>query len=473
MSMRLHTNADLGEAELRVAEAHGWERVSELYEYTFQVEISQAGGLDDDALDELINSPVKLDVADGSMTVHGVVKRVVAHSMAEEAPPLCELVVGPRCSRLELTRRSRVVAQDKSHLDVIKQVLDEHGIAYEDQCQAGYATREYVVQYQETDLAFLLRLMQYNGVHFHFRQDDEHEVLILGDANSAFQSVVDAEQLRYHPALGRASASDPVVSTLERTRAPRAAAVVLRDYDWRAPRAPLHARASADERTGAGIWDLFGEHWHDEAEGRRLAEVRAQQHLQRSDVFSGTTYLRALRAGHWFELTDHPNPDYNRRYVVTETAEMVHGDESGYSKHFAAVPFDLTVRPERTIPWPRIDGLLTALVDGESRSTATPIDDRGRYRVVFPLDGAGRAGGRATRWVRRAQPYSGEGYGMHMPLHIGTEVAVAHVNGDPDRPVILGAVPNAATQSPVTSTNATAGMIRTGSGIVIELEDDA
>ncbi|HBQ14767.1 MAG TPA: hypothetical protein DEF51_27775 [Myxococcales bacterium] len=74
--------------------------------------------------------------------------------------------------------------------------------------------------------------------------------------------------------------------------------------------------------------------------------------------------------------------------------------------------------------------------------------------------------------MRRAQPSAGEGYGMHFPLHIGSEVAIVHVNGDPDRPLIVGAVPNAATQSPVIAGNAPQSRIRTGSGVVFELDDD-
>jgi type VI secretion system secreted protein VgrG len=116
---------------------------------------------------------------------------------------------------------------------------------------------------------------------------------------------------------------------------------------------------------------------------------------------------------------------------------------------------------------------MNAVIDGEQRSTATPIDEEGRYRVVVPLDEVGTAGGRASRWARRAQPSAGDGHGVHFPLHIGTEVALAFTNGDPDRPVILGAVPNASAPSPVTSAYATQWRVHTASGVHIEVEDDA
>ena len=84
---------------------------------------------------------------------------------------------------------------------------------------------------------------------------------------------------------------------------------------------------------------------------------------------------------------------------------------------------------------------------------------------------AGAPGGKASRWVRMAQPSSGDGYGMHFPLHVGVEVAVVHLGGDPDRPVILGAVPNARTNTPVRDANATESQIKTRSGIRITFDD--
>ena len=106
-------------------------------------------------------------------------------------------------------------------------------------------------------------------------------------------------------------------------------------------------------------------------------------------------------------------------------------------------------------------------------SSAAPIDDQGRYRVVFPYDLYGEHGGRATRWVRKAEPYSGPSYGMHFTLHVGAEVAIAHTYGDPDRPIIVGSMPNPSMTSPLVSDIATRSAIRTRSGILIDFEDDA
>src|SRR5262249_10072727 len=99
------------------------------------------------------------------------------------------------------------------------------------------------------------------------------------------------------------------------------------------------------------------------------------------------------------------------------------------------------------------------------------IDETGRYKVTLPFDSGNNKGAAVSRWIRMAQPYAGPGYGSHHPLHRGTEVLVAFLDGDPDRPVIVASVPNAHTVGPVTNSNATQSVTRTASGIHIELED--
>ena len=264
----------------------------------------------------------------------------------------------------------------------------------------------------------------------------------------------------------------PVVWGLRRHRRPRPRSVVVRDYNWRTPQQPVRALHAADERSGLGWVDLYGEHVADETEARRLARVRAEELMVEHDVIEAKTVLRSVQPGSWFELTAHPNPELNRRYLVIHTDERLADGGHSYLNAFRAIPFEAPFRPARTVPWPRVEGLTNAIVDGESRSTATPLDAQGRYRVVLPYDDGAQPGGRASRWVRRAQPSAGEGYGTHFPLHIGAEVALAHVNGDPDRPIIVGAVPNAATPTPVSATNATHSRIRSGSGVTIEMDDD-
>jgi type VI secretion system secreted protein VgrG len=140
---------------------------------------------------------------------------------------------------------------------------------------------------------------------------------------------------------------------------------------------------------------------------------------------------------------------------------------------FTAIPAGVQFRPEQNAVKPKFYGTLNATVDAAGSGEYAEIDDQGRYKVIVPFDRSGIRGGRASRWVRMAQPYAGSGYGMHFPLHSGTEVLLTFVDGDPDRPIISGSVPNPETASPVSTSNQTQSMIRTGGGNQFRLEDIA
>jgi type VI secretion system secreted protein VgrG len=475
-AVRFRTSA---EVDRLVAErASGKQRLGELYEFKVLVEHSEEGGLDGESVDALLSHPARVGVnrEHGDGEVSGMLRRVEMLSVASShhGHAHYELTLVPKLWRLRLVTRSRVF-MDMTHLEVVLAVLEEHGFDAGryvlDHTEESYPTHETVVQYRESDFDFVYRLLQHNGIHTRFEQNPRGEALVLGDRNASFVPVPSHEELRYHPQDFAPDDGAPRVFEMRQIREPRVGEVILRDFNWRTPHAPVRAEAPVDEATGYGSLDLYGEHVHDEAEARRLATVRAEEQLVGGHRFVGKTSLRGVAPGTYFDLSGHPHGEMNRRYLVIATDEAM--DEGhAYFNTFTAIPFDVTYRPRRTVRWPRVNGAVHAIVDGEARSTATPIDDAGRYRLVLPYDVGGAAGGRASRWVRRAQPSAGAGYGMHLPLHIGTEVAVVHLNGDPDRPLIVGAVPNAATEAPVIAANAPQSVIRTGSGVVFELDDD-
>jgi len=101
------------------------------------------------------------------------------------------------------------------------------------------------------------------------------------------------------------------------------------------------------------------------------------------------------------------------------------------------------------------------------------VDEEGRYRVRFAFDRSDAEHGKASRPIRMAQPHAGAGYGFHFPLRDGVEVLITCVEGDPDRPIISGAIPNPTTPSTVAEKNATRNVIRTGGGTEINIDDTA
>jgi type VI secretion system secreted protein VgrG len=148
--------------------------------------------------------------------------------------------------------------------------------------------------------------------------------------------------------------------------------------------------------------------------------------------------------------------------------------ELHYTNSFKAISAEKTYRPPRRTPRPRIHGVVTGIVQplpGADVGAVARLDEHGRYVVQIHFDTAPPGGQKASHAVRMAQPYAGPNHGMHFPLRPGAEVLLGFVDGDPDRPIILGAVPNAIAPSPVAAANANTHRISTAAGVVIEISD--
>jgi len=155
------------------------------------------------------------------------------------------------------------------------------------------------------------------------------------------------------------------------------------------------------------------------------------------------------------------------------TAAGGKGGSMNYKNTFDCIPADVVFRPLRRTEWPSIHGFVNATIDGAGSNQYAEIDDHGRYKVKLPFDLSDKKDGKASRYIRMMQPYAGGGMGMHFPLHKGTEVALGFVDGDPDRPIILGALVNPETASPVSGANQTQSKIHTGGGNSFTIEDTA
>jgi len=216
-----------------------------------------------------------------------------------------------------------------------------------------------------------------------------------------------------------------------------------------------------------------------------LAGIRAQSLGCREQVFFGESNAPYLQPGYLARLDSHPREDFNRSYLLIEVKHegaqesfitsglgvVGAGDRLFYRNAFAAIPESVQFRAEIKTARPVVEGVLMALVDAEGSGKYAELDDQGRYKVIMPFDLSGRKDGHASTWLRMVQPYAGENHGMHFPLHKGTEVIVSFYEGDPDRPMIAGALPNLQTPSVVTADNQTMANITTSGGNRIHMED--
>lgn len=397
---------------------------------------------------------------------------------------LLRALLVPRLWQLGLSRHSRIFSK-MTVPDVIKAILEGNGVT-EYECRLGsYAVEEHVCQYRESDLDFISRWMEREGIYYFFEHEEDGEKLILSDARAYGEDPI-GKPVRYHPQVGSDHSAGASFRAFKCRHNTLPANVRLKDYDYAKP--SLNVAGSARvAHNGAGEVSLYGERFFTPAAGDKLARTRSEEMLARQVVYTGAGSRLHLRPGYAFELEEHPLSSFNTSYVAVEAYHS--GNQSAGHAHFqeligiehqdvyqvevAAILRKTQFRAESRTSWPRIYGYENGVVDGPADGDYAQIDEQGRYNAKLKFDESDLKGGKATCWMRMMQPHGGDIEGFHFPLRKGTEVMVSFLGGDPDRPVISGVVPNALTPSAVTQANYTKNVIQTGARNRLELEDQA
>ena len=387
---------------------------------------------------------------------------------------------------LSLSRISRVY-QDVTVPDIAREILLRFGLTdgtdFAIRDFSTYEKRELYVQYEESDWTFLQRWFEREGLFYWFEHDDNGDKLIISDDNKGFQPIAGDPKLPYRDEAALARSEESIQAWTAR-RSRTVTRVILKDYNERNPAMPMVARADADMATGFGILFAYGEHFADAAAGKVLAEKRAERVLVERSTSRGRTDSGRFHVGSTFEMIDHFASDQNGEYLLTQVTHQVRrqevdpdvpsdGSERAFvhAATFEAIAVATPFRVARSTPWPRIDGVMTGHIDSDTTGDLSTLNEEGRYRVRLPFDSTGNQGESSSSWVRMAQPYAGAGYGSHSPLHKGTEVLLSFIGGNPDRPIIVGAVPNAHTPGPTASKNSTQSVMHTASGIRFVMDD--
>ena len=309
---------------------------------------------------------------------------------------------------------------------------------------AAWPPREYCVQYRETDLAFARRLLHEAGIGFRFAHLEDCETLVLFADNARCP---EREPVRFLPHT-TIVAADESIDHLARARSLAITGVTQRDWvALLAADAPFtHAHDSADERGRHRVRREHEDRRADADDGARRARHKLEQHaVQRQRCHGGGDVL-CFRPGHRFTLGDAPSADY----LLLST--LHHGDITdtpSYHNSFVCIPDGLPFRPalDEPAPRPRVNGPHTAIVVGpEGEEIHT--DEHGRIKVRFHWD-IRTDEEHGSCWVRVAQSWAGAGWGALFIPRIGMEVVVQFLDGDPDRPLVIGCVYNSLSTPPV------------------------
>lgn len=459
-----------GAQTLEVASLHGREAISELFDFTIAV-ISPEGDVRPKGLAPGLSASLKLTLGGVEMrAIHGMLEQVDLAIDAASERPTHRVRLVPRAWRAVLVERQKIF-MDVSVLDIIEGQLARVGLNGDDIVTSVISPppiRNFLVQYEETDVAFISRLCEHLGIAYYIDCSESTDRIVFTDHNDGFAHGPETVELSH-----RLDEPDRVYSLVESGRMiPRV--YVVYDYNYRTPDTRLSATKKVETGHGGGVLE-YGSHVKTVDETAAIAAIRAEERACRQTVFRGTSSVSRLGAGMRCRIGGAHDMD-DRQLLVTSVEHRARRAEDGsalvYKNTFEAIDAAQRFRPERKTPRPRITGVVTGVVigtDGTTDGDEAQIDEFGRYVVRFHFDGAlGALNQRASRPVRKAQPLAGSSEGMHFPLRPGTEVAVAFSNGDPDRPIILGALPNHVKQSVVTQTEASINRIQTNDGIVIQ-----
>jgi type VI secretion system secreted protein VgrG len=423
----------------------------------------------------------------GDLTWHGIV-RDFQQMQRSGNHVFYKAILAPKAWGLTLSHHNQIFL-NKDMPQFIQDCLIDGGLSqgldFDVSTLGPYPQREYICQYNETHFNFVSRWMERNGFYFFFDQSGSQEKMMLTDSNNIHAPHPGGGTLVYSEPSGLDSElTGKAVKnfTCEQRRVPKD--VKLKDYNYRTPELDIQASAQVSQ-SGTGTFYVHGGNLNTPMAANRLAQIRAEEFKCREQVFFGDSNAPFIQPGYIFTLENHYRDGFNQKYL---TIEVKHegaqeswltaglgvtgtGDRLFYRNVFAAIPANVQFRAEVKTPKPRIEGTINAVVDAEGTGQYAELDDQGRYKVIMPFDLSGRRDGHASTWLRMIQPYAGDGHGMHFPLHKGTEVAVIHYEGDPDQPVIAGAVPNSLTRSVVTSGNQTMSNITTSGGNQIHIQD--
>ena len=376
----------------------------------------------------------------GERTLAGVVTRwtAIATSRADSARGY-RLCVRPRLALLELRRRSRV----HQHLTVpaiVKKVLEEGGYAAGDvqvSLAEEHPARAYVVQYEETDAAFLRRLCEEDGLWLRSFAERGVERIALEDRSAgAPDALGEALALVAHEGL---AADRPCLFDARAVRRRRPGKVVLRDHDPERPAAPLEATREdgAPVERAAAVYEAPGR-FRDERGGGERARVRLESLRADARGVTFQTTALALAPGLGFEIEPLLGaagaPPPSGEHVVVAVWHHHAARDALHAVHVEAIPRGVPFRLPRVTPRPRIDGLQSAFTTGAAGSEIHP-DALGRVLARFHWDVDGPRDAASSLPIRTMQPSAP---GSMLIPRVGWEVIVAFEDGDPDRPYVVG-----------------------------------
>ncbi len=331
---------------------------------------------------------------------------------------------------------------------IVTKVLGERcpNQQYKMKLQKSYEPREYCVQYRETDLAFISRLMEEEGIFYYFTHDGP-ETMVIGDSPSAYGTCAPEDKAAYAKATGELSKKDEYFDQLTYEENVYSGKVTFKDFNYSEPKLPLKVDASAEKQTDLEIYDFHPQRYAADGLGRTLATTAMEAQSAMRTVLEASGNWRSVSAGCTFTLEKAYRADLNKEWLIVSASHSA--SQAGGTDHqvsIVAIPADTVFRPLPTTPQPALNPQTATVVGPKGEEIY--MDEHGRAKVQFHWDLEGQRDEKTTCFIRVAQQYAGmneetsKKHGFHWHPLIGDEVIVDFLEGDPDDPIITGSVYN-------------------------------
>lgn len=502
------SSAPMSSPDCRVLAFNGEDSV--LRGYAFDLLLLASNVRADDAqgiLENLIRAPLLTLTGARSpgetFSRHGMAASA-SYLFSEGDSSMFRVTLRPRSYRLWLNAHSRIFLH-MSLPQILTKVLKEEGLGddFEVGLRASYASRPYTCQYNESSANFLLRHLERVGGYAFVRQAADGDLLVLADGAATPEKLPVRDNLDWSE-----SHADETVFALVRTLTAVPSKITLRDYSTEQPGMTARSARNSERLHGGGELNIYAgcniygevdavnkdfivEEANASADG--LAAIKARALAARASRAEGESSVPWLQAGYSITLDGESFQLISVRHACNlagdakeeqavrraRQAGFVPGTAQGYRNAFACHPLALgPYAPECETPRPSVQGLVHARVDASGDGKYAELDKEGRYKVMFffpekiiHTDADDPAEGNRSIPLRMAQPHAGASSGIHFPLLKGVETLVAFTDGDPDRPVILSAMPNPEHPSVVVDENEQTNMIKTPGGHKINLSD--
>lgn len=367
-----------------------------------------------------------------------------------------QLIVEPDLWPMKRDRNLRIF-QGQTVPQIINTLLSEYQVNVEDKLNGSYRVWDYCVQYQESSFAFISRLMELEGIAYHFRHEAGKHTMVLTDSATQHQPVSGYETIPYHQTASGGITTEEGIGQWALEDSVTPGIYSLDDYDFRKPNAWLFQARQNPASPSPGSIDVYD--WPgrfvDHGHGEFYARIRQERWQVEHQQIQASATAVGIAPGATFTLTNAPFFSDNGEYLTTaadylfEENSYASGGNSDISHqiHFRVIPSSVVYRPAQVTDWPRTYGPQTAKVVGpEGESIWT--DRYGRIKVKFHWDRHAKGDDTSPCWVRVSSAWAGQGFGGVQIPRVGDEVVIDFINGDPDRPIVTGRVYNEASMPP-------------------------